>query len=100
VTQEQPDATIFDTLVREYEEVNTKLASIRVELDKLGKDFEKLGHSLRSHPQNLSLDRKSLDAAAAAAYSLVEMYKDAFMEEQELKVHLSAHKYTFPARSA
>jgi hypothetical protein len=100
VTQEQPDTTIFDTLVREYEAVNTKLTSIRVDLDKLGKDFEKLGHSLRNDPQNLSLDRKSLDAATAEACSLVEIYRDAFMEEEELKVHLSAHKNTFPARSA
>lgn len=65
-----------DELIREYQEILTKLAACTAELKRIGESFKRLGTDMIDPPEVLAIDQASFNADVAITPVLVVQYAE------------------------
>ena len=75
MTEEKQDE-IYGRLIREYQEILTKLAACSAELKRIGESFRRLGTDMIDRPNPLAIDQASFNADVAITPVLVVQYAE------------------------
>lgn len=77
-----------DELIREYQEILTKLAACTAELKRIGESFKRLGTDMIDPPEVLAIDQASFNADVAITPVLVVQYAELAAKKADKQAEL------------
>jgi hypothetical protein len=79
---------IYGRVIREYQDISSKLAACQSELKRIGENFKAMGSDLIDRPGALSLDKASFDADIASIPKLLSLYSELAAKRADKKGEL------------
>jgi hypothetical protein len=77
-----------DELIREYQEILSKLAACSAELKRIGESFKQLGTNMIDPPEVLAIDQASFNADVALTPVLIVQYSELAAKKSDKQAEL------------